>query len=72
MSGKSIYWKYFQKKVVPETQNAAASCNICAKTISLGGSGKTANTSNMRYHLMKFHADEYKEICNEQGKAKTV
>lgn len=63
MDGKSIYWKYFIKnKLSPADKKSTAKCKLCDITISLGGVGKSANTSNMKYHLEKKHPQEYYKL----------
>lgn len=68
-SGKSIYWKYFLKNEInPSTTKASASCKLCNAVVSLGGKGKTANTTNLKHHMAKFHI----EILSKESKEKNL
>lgn len=66
---RSIFWKYFVKLPSDKSDNEKATCDICKRTISLGGRGRHANTSNLKSHLEKYH---YKEFCNVTGKGKLI
>lgn len=64
MPKTSPLWQYFEKILRNDEKNESAICKICQKSVSLGGKGKTANTSNMKYHLLKNHPVEYSQITD--------
>ncbi|XP_066588089.1 zinc finger BED domain-containing protein 4-like [Prorops nasuta] len=70
----SIYWKFFTRNptlLTDKTSNAM--CNICNTIISLGGIGKSANTTNLKYHLKKCHSEKLCELeQNCQGEKENV
>lgn len=67
-SGKSIYWKYFSKNEVnASTTKADATCKLCDAVVSLGGKGKTANTTNLKHHMAKFHMEKLSEMLKEEN-----
>lgn len=67
-SGKSIYWTYFSKNEVnASTIKANATCKLCNAVVSLGGKGKTANTTNLKHHMAKFHIEKLSEESKEKN-----
>lgn len=62
---KSVFWDFFEKNDVNKgDKKATAKCKICQAIVSLGGIGKSATTSNLRYHLQKFHSAEFERITH--------
>ena len=66
---KSPLWKYFTKNDSTNIgESDKALCHLCQVTVSLGGRGRSANTSNLRAHLQINHVDEYRKICTGKSK----
>lgn len=65
---KSKLWAFFDKKKSSKLGKDVAICKLCAVPVSLGGSGRTANTSNLKHHLKRLHEAEYDNLNLEQEK----
>lgn len=62
---RSIFWRHFEKLQTDKSENEKATCNICKRTISLGGRGRHANTSNLKSHLEKYHEEEFRNVTRK-------
>ena len=62
---RSVFWKHFEKIKTDIPENEKVLCNICESTISLGGRGRHANTSNLKSHLEKHHEEEFRKLTKK-------
>lgn len=65
---RSLFWKHFEKiktDIFENSENEKATCIICERTISLGGRGRHANTSNLKSHLEKYHEEEFRKLTKK-------